>query len=105
MNNSKWNVPKTDPVIPAALQSAGYTPLLAAMLHVRGLSTPEQARNFLENSPALLDDPLPNEDECSLTPEFLEADSDTSVSESEVIDQLPAEQFPSDPYDTDYDYL
>lgn len=63
-----------------------------------------RARNEL-SAQTLLDDPLPNEDECSLTPEFLEADSDTSVSESEVIDQLPAEQFPSDPYDTDYDYL
>ncbi|MBE6914136.1 MAG: single-stranded-DNA-specific exonuclease RecJ [Ruminococcaceae bacterium] len=58
MNNSKWNVPKTDPVIPAALQGAGYSPLLAAILHVRGLSTPELARNFLENTPDLLGDPL-----------------------------------------------
>lgn len=63
-----------------------------------------RARNEQSAQP-LQDDPLPDEDEFSFTPESLEAEADTSVFESEAIDQSPDEQSPFDPYDSDYDYL
>lgn len=63
-----------------------------------------RARNAQSAQP-LQDDPLPDEDEFSFTPESLEAEADTFVFESEAIDQSPDEQSPFDPYDSDYDYL
>ena len=58
MSYTKWNLPQQNTEIPAALLEAGYTPLLAAVLAVRGLCTPEEARSFLEIDDSLLGDPL-----------------------------------------------
>lgn len=53
-----WNVPRGKTVIPEALLAAGFSPLLAAVLHTRGLSDPEAARRFLTLDASLLGDPL-----------------------------------------------
>ena len=45
---SQWNIPRERPVIPEALTRAGYSRLLAAVLAVRGLDTPEKARQCLD---------------------------------------------------------
>ena len=59
---SQWNIPRERPVIPEALTRAGYSRLLAAVLAVRGLDTPEKARQFLDADETLLGDPLMLED-------------------------------------------
>ena len=58
MSFTKWNIPAGNTVIPETLLQQGYSPLLAAMLHVRGLTDPAEARAFLESSESLLGDPL-----------------------------------------------
>ena len=58
MKYANWKVPSESPVIPSALVSAGCTPLLAAILHLRGLSDLREAREFLEGGAELLADPL-----------------------------------------------
>lgn len=55
---TNWLIPKGRTVVPEALTDAGFLPLLAAVLHVRGLDDPDAAREFLDSSPALLGDPL-----------------------------------------------
>ena len=45
-HNTAWNIPDP-PVIPEALLRAGYTPLLAAVLALRGITTPQAAEDFL----------------------------------------------------------
>ena len=44
MKYANWNVPERGAEIPRALLAAGCTPLLAAILHLRGLSDPAAAR-------------------------------------------------------------
>ncbi len=58
MKYANWKVPAESPVIPSALVSAGCTPLLAAILHLRGLADAREAREFLEGGAELLADPL-----------------------------------------------
>ena len=58
MSFTKWNIPAGNTVIPDALLRQGYSPLLAAMLHVRGYDDPGEARAFLDSSETLLGDPL-----------------------------------------------
>ena len=58
MKYANWKVPAESPVIPSALVSAGCTPLLSAILHLRGLSDAEAAREFLNGGAELLADPL-----------------------------------------------
>ena len=58
MINTKWHIPETRTTVPEALTEAGFLPLLAAVLHIRGLDDPDAAREFLDSSPALLGDPL-----------------------------------------------
>ena len=55
---SKWKLPPGPAAPPEALLAAGYSPLLAAVLSVRGYDTPEKARQFLDVGDALLGDPL-----------------------------------------------
>ena len=57
MSDTRWNIPTGKTVIPEELTKAGYTPLLAAVLNVRGMKTAEDARSFLENDESLLGDP------------------------------------------------
>ena len=58
MSYTKWNIPQQNTEIPEALVQAGFTPLLAAVLNVRGLRTPEEAQRFLDIDDCLLGDPL-----------------------------------------------
>ena len=58
MNQREWSIQYRPPVIPEALLAAGYTPLLAAMLHVRGIDTAEQAKAFLHGDATQLHDPM-----------------------------------------------
>lgn len=57
MRDTQWNVPRGETVVPEALLAAGCSPLLAAVLYVRGLRTAEAAREFLKSGPELLGDP------------------------------------------------
>ena len=58
MNRSIWNLPQKNTEIPQSLSEAGFSPLLAAILNVRGMHTPEQAQHFLAIDDSLLGDPL-----------------------------------------------
>lgn len=55
---SQWNIQRKKPVIPDALQAAGFSRLLSAVLAVRGYDTPEKASAFLNVDQAQLGDPL-----------------------------------------------
>lgn len=57
MKNKVWNLPA--PVaIPEGLTEAGYAPLLAAVLAVRGYTTAEEAAALLDDGPWELCDPM-----------------------------------------------
>ena len=58
MSYTDWKIPYSPTLVPSALTEAGYSPLLAAVLNVRGLSDPTEAKTFLECGDALLGDPL-----------------------------------------------
>ena len=58
MRQKDWNIPFSRPEIPPELTSAGYGPLLAAVLAQRGIRDGEQARALLEGGAELLHDPL-----------------------------------------------
>ena len=58
MIDTQWNIPRGSTEIPEELIRAGYSPLLAAVLNVRGLKTKEDSRRFLDNDETLLGDPL-----------------------------------------------
>ena len=58
MREKEWKIPYARPEVPAALTEAGYGPLLAAVLALRGARTPEAAEALLEGGPELLHDPL-----------------------------------------------
>ena len=55
---SQWNMPRGKTAIPEALTRAGFSPLLAAVLAVRGYATPEAARSWLDADRTRLVDPL-----------------------------------------------
>ena len=54
MKYRKWNIPHGEQEIPGALVSAGYPPLLAAVLARRGCVSPEEADAFLNAGPESL---------------------------------------------------
>ena len=54
---SKWKILGQRARKPEALLRAGYSPLLAAVLAVRGYDTPEKAGEFLDVGASLLGDP------------------------------------------------
>ena len=56
MEYKVWNIPE-GPAIPEELIRAGYAPLLAAVLGMRGITTRAQAEEFLTEGPACLEDP------------------------------------------------
>ena len=58
MKYANWKVPAERPVIPSELVSAGCTPLLSAILHLRGLADADAAREVLGGGAELLADPL-----------------------------------------------
>ena len=47
MKYRNWQIPYTAPQPPEALLRAGYSPLLAVLLALRGYADPVQARAFL----------------------------------------------------------
>ena len=58
MNYSKWKILERSYEMPTALLEEGYQPLLAAMLHIRGIGTAEEARQFLHGGAESLIDPM-----------------------------------------------
>lgn len=58
MKYSDWRIPCAAPFVPQGLIDAGFTPLLAAVLALRGLSAPEDANAFLRGGDELLLDPM-----------------------------------------------
>ena len=58
MKYQAWSVATSDPAGRAALEQAGVSPLLAAVLSARGVDTAEQARQLLFPPPRQLSDPL-----------------------------------------------
>lgn len=58
MNYNKWKIAGAATGIPSALLDAGYKPLLAAMLKLRGISEPEAAERFLYGGAETLEDPM-----------------------------------------------
>lgn len=58
MKSKIWKIPYSRPEVPAALIAAGYTPLLAAVLRLRGVTTPEEAGRLIHGSDDCLHDPM-----------------------------------------------
>ena len=58
MKYSDWKIPGVAPFVPQGLIDAGFTPLLAAVLALRGFSAPEEANAFLRGGDELLLDPM-----------------------------------------------
>lgn len=58
MKYEKWTVAPPDPAALAALEEAGISPLLAAVLSARGVRAPQEARALLEGGETALEDPL-----------------------------------------------
>lgn len=58
MSYTEWKIPYSDVPTPKALLEAGFSPLLAAVLAVRGYGSLEDARHFLSCGSELLFDPL-----------------------------------------------
>ena len=57
MKHKVWNIPPAVS-IPEELIRAGYTPLLAAVLATRGITTAAEAAAFLDGGPTVLEDPM-----------------------------------------------
>ena len=58
MKYAKWKVPQAGPEIPRSLTDMGCTPLLAAILNLRGMGDAESAREYLYGGNEVLSDPL-----------------------------------------------
>ena len=58
MKYANWKVPERGPEVPHTLLEAGCTPLLAAVLQLRGISDPAAASAFLRGGAEQLTDPL-----------------------------------------------
>ena len=58
MKYEKWTVAHPDPAALAALEEAGISPLLAAVLSARGVTDPEDARRLLSPQAEPLLDPM-----------------------------------------------
>ena len=58
MNYSKWKIANIGCTTGSVLRKAGYAPLLAAMLEVRGIHTVSEAEKFLHGGAETLSDPM-----------------------------------------------
>ena len=58
MKSKEWKIEYQIPEIPGALLEAGFTPLLSAVLALRGIRTAEEARAFLSDDAEALFDPF-----------------------------------------------
>ena len=53
-----WTIPYSRPEVPQELLQAGYGPLLAAVLSLRGVKTAQEARRLLEGGADCMHDAL-----------------------------------------------
>ncbi len=58
MNYVRWDIPDKGPEIPQSLVRAGCTPLLAALLALRGIDSADKAERFLNGGAEELCDPM-----------------------------------------------
>lgn len=58
MQHKVWKIPYSKPNIPQALLEAGYTPLLAATLALRGIESEEEAQKLIDSNFKCLHDPM-----------------------------------------------
>lgn len=58
MSSKEWQIPYQKPDIPKALVDAGYTPLLAAVLALRGVTTPKAAHDMINGGDDSVFDPM-----------------------------------------------
>lgn len=58
MNNKEWRIPFQRPEIPRALIDAGYNPLLAAVLAIRGITTADSADAMIKGGSDCVYDPM-----------------------------------------------
>lgn len=58
MKYKEWKIPYFRPQIPSRLLEAGYMPLLAAVLSLRGITEPQQAKAMLSGGAEALHDPM-----------------------------------------------
>lgn len=58
MKHKDWKIPYGRPSVPAALVSAGYSPLLSAVLALRGIEDAEGARALIYGDASCLHDPM-----------------------------------------------
>ena len=58
MKHKEWKIPYCRPELPSELLKAGYPPLLAAVMSLRGIKAAEQARQLLNAGAEALHDPM-----------------------------------------------
>ena len=58
MNYIKWKISESGGEAPQSLLDAGYNRLIASLLRLRGIGTPEEAKAFLNCGPERLEDPM-----------------------------------------------
>ena len=58
MKSKIWKIPYARPAVPAELVAAGYTPLLAAVLRLHGITTVAEADRLIRGSDSCLYDPM-----------------------------------------------
>ncbi|MGI5976400.1 MAG: single-stranded-DNA-specific exonuclease RecJ [Candidatus Limivicinus sp.] len=58
MKSKDWKIPYEKPEIPLQLLEAGYTPLLSAVLALRGIVSPGEAHDMIQGSDSCIFDPM-----------------------------------------------
>ena len=58
MKNKDWKIPLHRPEIPSELISAGYMPLLSAVMSLRGIKTAEEALTMIKGGSECISDPM-----------------------------------------------
>ena len=58
MKNKDWKIPLSKPEIPSELLSAGYTPLLSAVICLRGIKTASEAKRMIDGGSECICDPM-----------------------------------------------
>lgn len=58
MKSKKWKIPYEKPLIPRELLDAGYTPLLSAVLALRGINDADSAKRMIDGGRENLCDPM-----------------------------------------------
>ena len=58
MQHKVWKIPYSKPNIPSKLLEAGYSPLLAAALALRGIESEDEARKLIDSNFRCLHDAM-----------------------------------------------